>query len=44
MIFKIRASATGQIMTSGKGNITDKQLITLSDLQQKEKLTVKQSV
>jgi len=43
MIFKIRASAVGQIMTNGKGNITEKQLITLSDLQKKEKLTPKQS-
>lgn len=40
--FKIRCSAIGKIMTEPKGAITEKQLIELDELQQKEKPTDKQ--
>lgn len=42
-LFKIRASASGQIMTSAKGNITEKQLDELTTLSLKEKPTAKQT-
>lgn len=37
--FKIRASGAGNIMTSAKGNITEKQIVELDLLNKKEKLT-----
>jgi hypothetical protein len=41
-VFKIRASACGQIMTEAKGSVTEKQLATINELLAKQKLTEKQ--